>query len=55
LASSTAGTPGVTAARMPAIASAEPRGPYPATGTPDPSPNMAMASTQHSIRRRATA
>ena len=55
LASSTAGTPGVTAARMWATASAEPRGPYPATGTPAARPNMAMASIQHSIGRRATA
>ena len=45
----------MTAARMFAIAAADPRGPYPAIGTPDPSPNMAMASTQHSIRLWATA
>ena len=45
----------MTAARMFAIAPADPREPYPAIGTPGPSPNMAMASTQHSIRLWATA
>ena len=45
----------MTAARMLATASADPRGRYLARGTPCASPNMAMASTQHSIRRWATA
>jgi hypothetical protein len=47
----TAGTPGEIAARMLATAWSEPRGAYPATGTPTGRPNIAKASTQHPIRR----
>ena len=54
-ASSTAGTPGRTAARMLATACSEPRGPYAAIGTPSASPNIARASIQQAIGRLATA
>ena len=55
MASNTAGTSGITAARMLATAWSEPRGPYAATGIPVGSPNIASASTQQPMGRCATA